>query len=277
MNPIADLIADSGRVPPQRLAKPVESTPFFDVGPEGFLMLPPAGGRLHYAPGAGLALANPPDRPEGDLLPFAWSSGFAAAAWFDGRVPLRANAVRLTDGNLILIASDRDDLQEGMAVALSETFGLAVSDAPVVIDPEDASRVCTNGRPITQRRTRKDADAPPVREGARRLQLDCPTIDGLAVHPCVAMISLGDGRGPEADLKDLPLMASVAEIRKHIFMPLVGTAIWGEDTISAAHMVLANTLPILRYGLPPGAMPSAELASDLMAQLDARFRERETR
>jgi len=91
------------------------------------------------------------------------------------------------------------------------------------------------------------------------------------------MISLGDGRGPEADLKDLPLMASVAEIRKHIFMPLVGTAIWGEDTISAAHMVLANTLPILRYGLPPGAMPSAELASDLMAQLDARFRERETR
>ena len=56
MNPIADLIADSGRVPPQRLAKPVESTPFFDVGPEGFLMLPPAGGRLHYAPGAGLAL-----------------------------------------------------------------------------------------------------------------------------------------------------------------------------------------------------------------------------
>ena len=59
-------------------------------------------------------------------------------------------------------------------------------------------------------------------------------------------------------------------------MPLVGTAIWGEDTISAAHMVLANILPILRYGLPPGAMPSAELASDLMAQLGARFRERET-
>ncbi len=277
MDPIVDLIADSGRVPPQRLATPVESTPFFDVGPEGFLMLTPSGGRLHYAPGAGLALANPPDRPEGDLLPFARTSGFAAAAWFDGRVPLRANAVRLADGNLILIVSDRDDLHEAMALALSDAFGLAVSDAPVVIDPEDASRVCTNGDPITQRRTRKEAEEPPVRQGARRLQLDRPTIDGLAVHPCVALISLGDGRGPAADLKDLSLMASVAEIRKHIFMPLVGTAIWGEDTINAAHMVLANTLPILRYALPPGATPSAELASDLMTQLDARFSEQEAR
>lgn len=70
-------------------------------------------------------------------------------------------------------------------------------------------------------------------------------------------------------------MGSVAEIKKHIFMPLVGTAIWGEDTISAASMVLANALPILRYGMPPGATPSPELASDLMAQFIARFNTRE--
>lgn len=276
MEPILGMITVTGRVPPEHLANPVETTPFFEVGPEGFLMTTPSGGRLHYAPEAGLSLATPPARPEGDMLPFAWSTGFAAAAWLDGRVPLRANAVQLRDGRLVLIASDRDDLHEAMALALCDRFGLAVSDLPVVIDPEDASRACTNGRPITQRRTGKETDTPLVRDGSRRLQLDRPTVDGRAVHPCVALISLGDGRGPAADLKDLSLMASVAEIKKHVFMPLVGTAIWGEDTINAAHLVLANTLPMLRYALPPGATPTPELASDLMTQFNARFDDRGT-
>ena len=66
-------------------------------------MFTPSGGRLHYAPGAGLSLATPPGRPEGDLLPFAYTSGFAAAAWMEGRVPLRANAVQLADGRLLLV------------------------------------------------------------------------------------------------------------------------------------------------------------------------------
>ena len=50
MDPILGLITLSGRIPPQHLTKPVEVTPFFEVGPEGFVMTTPSGGRLHYAP-----------------------------------------------------------------------------------------------------------------------------------------------------------------------------------------------------------------------------------
>jgi hypothetical protein len=269
LDPILGLITDTGRVPPEHLANPSETTPFLEVGPEGFLMLMPSGGRLHYAPGTGLSLANPPGRPEGDLLPFVRTSGFAAAAWLDGCVPLRATAVQLASGRLILIASDRDDLHEAMALALSDAHGFAVSQSPVVIDPQDPAWVCTNGQPISIRQLTKDASAPPVRAGARRLQLDRPVIDGTVVHPCAGLICVADGKGPAPKLAPISLMACITEIKKHVFMPLAGTAIWGEDTISAAHMVLANNLPMLRYTLPQDEKPTAELAADLMDQLKA--------
>ncbi|MBN8632625.1 MAG: hypothetical protein J0L76_17440 [Rhodobacterales bacterium] len=271
MDPILGLITATGLVPPLHLLKPVESTPFFEVGPEGFLMTTPSGGRLHYSPDAGLSLADPPGRPEGDMLPFARTTGFAAAAWLDGRVPLRANAVQLTDGRLVLIASDRDDLHEAMTVALADACGLAVSDAPVVIDPEDISRVCTNGSPITLRRTEKQSTEPPVREGARRLQLDRPVIDGRVLHLCAGLICMGDGKGPAANLKELALMAAIAEIKKHVFMPSIGTAIWGADTINAAYVVLANSLPMFRFALGPHQKPSEALATDLMGQIAVQF------
>ena len=269
MDPILPLVAVTDRPPPTGLAKPVETTPFFQVGPEGFLMFTPSGGRLHYAPGAGLALADPPGRPEGDLIPFAQTSGFAAAAWLEGRVPLRANAVQLPDGRLLLVASDRDDLHEAMALALADAAGLAVSQFPVVIDPEDPSRLCTNGQKITMRRTSRHAPEPEVRKGARRLQLDRPAIDGSRVHACAGMVCLSDGTSNQPKLVPLSMMRCIAEIKKHVFMPLVGTAIWGEDTINAAYVVLGGHLPMFGYALPPGVDASVDLARDLLAQFAA--------
>jgi hypothetical protein len=269
LDPIIPLVTANDKVPPDHLVDPVEVTPFFQVGPEGFLMFTPSGGRLHYAPGAGLSLATPPGRPEGDLLPFAHTTGFAAAAWMEGRVPLRANAVRLADGRLLLVASDNDDLHEAMALALADAEGLAVSQFPIIIDPEDPSRVCTNGEPITIRRTSKEAPEPEVREGSRRLQLDRPVIDGSVVHPCAGMICLEESKATEAKLQPLKMMRCVGEIKRHIFMPLVGSAIWGSDTITAAHLVLANQVPMFSYSLPQGAQPSVDLARDLLAQFAA--------
>ncbi len=269
LDPILPLITVTDRVPPRRLDKPVETTPFFQVGPEGFLMLTPTGGRLHYAPGLGLALADPPGRPEGDLIPFALTSGFAAAAWLEGRVPLRANAVQLADGRLLLVASDRDDLHEAMALALADADGLPVSQFPVAIDPEDPTRLCTNGQPITMRRVKKDAPEPPVRDGSRRLQLVRPTIDGTRVHAIAGLVCVSEGKAAEPRLDPLPMMRCVAEIRRHIFMPLAGTAIWGADTINAAHLVLAGQLPIFSYVLPLGSDPSETLARDLIARFAA--------
>lgn len=267
MEPILPLIAVSDRVPPERLNQPVETTPFFQVGPEGFLMFTPSAGRLHYAPGLGLSLADPPGRPAGDLLPFAHTTGFAAAAWLEGRVPLRANAVQLPDGRLLLVASDHDDLHEAMALALADAEGLAVSQFPVVIDPEDTSRLCTNGQPLTMRRTSAEAPEPPVREGSRRLQLNRPTIDGSRIHLCAGMVCLSEGKAGTPTLEPLPMMRCIAEIKRHIYMPLVGTAIWGQETITAAYMVLAGNLQMFGYALPPGMTPSVDLARDLMAQL----------
>lgn len=271
MDPILGLITATGSIPPQHLKKPVEVTPFFEVGPEGFLMTTPSGGRLHYAPGAGLSLADPPGRPEGDMLPFAYSSGFAAAAWLEGRVPLRVNAARLTDGRLLLIASDRDDQREALALAFADAGGLAVSDSPVVIDPEDPSRVCTNGRPITLRRSRNHMPEPAVRNDARRLQFDRPTIDGSVVQSCAGLVCLGDGKAPAASLHEMHLIAAINEIKKHVFMPLVGTAIWGNDTINGAHVVLANALPVLHVALPPNQPLTEAVAMDLLAEIEARL------
>ena len=275
MEPILGLISMSGRVPPAHLANPVEVTPFFEVGPEGFVMTTPSGGRLHYAPDAGLALADAPDRPAGDMLPFAYSSGFAAAAWLDGCVPLRVNAARLTDGRLLLIASDRDEPRETFALALADSCGLAVADAPVVIDPENPARVCTNGRPITLRRTRQDMPEAPVRQNARRLRTDRPAIDGRVVQACAGLVCLTDGKGPEANLRELQLIAATAEVKKHVFMPLVGTAIWGDDTISGANVVLANALPVLRLALPKDQPPTGPVAAELLALIEGHLAQRE--
>lgn len=267
MEPILNLIAESGQVPPTQLEDPSESTPFFEVGPQGFLLRTPSGGRLHYAPGQGISIATPPDRPSDDLAPIVRTSGFAAAGWLDGRVPLWANAVRLDTGRLVLIASDRDDVHEAMAAALSDAFGFAVSDAPVVIDPEDPSRVCTNGQPMTIRRTTKEATEPPVREGSRRLRTDRPAIDGTVVHPCAGLVCVEEGTAAQSKLSRVGLMNGISEIKKHIFMPLAGTAIWGAETIEAAHMVLSSNLPMLRYSMPAGRKPDAELAADLLDKL----------
>jgi hypothetical protein len=222
---------------------------------------------MHYAPGQGIGLAEAPGRPPGDLRPFVLSSGFAAAAWFAGRVPLSVNAAQLPDGQIILLAASREDLREAMALALAETRWLLVSDAPVVIDPEDPTRVCTNGQPITLRRTSTEASEPPVREGSRRLATTLPAIDGTRVHSCVGLVSLVEGRGATAEIEQISLLHCIAEIKKHIFMPLVGTAIWGEETIGAAHMVLASNLPMVRFTLPADEMPSPRLAAELLVQL----------
>lgn len=270
MDPILSLIAASDRVPPEALDNPRQATPFFQVNAEEFLFRAPSGGRLHYAPGQGIALVEPESRPVGDLQPFALTSGFAAAAWLDGRIPLSANAVQLPDGGLVLIASDREDLHEAMAIALGDVIGLPISDTPVVIDPEDPSTACTNGQPITLRRTSKDAPHPPVRKGARRLRIDRPAIDGGKVHPCAGLVCVTDGKGEAGVLTDISLMHCVAEIKKHIFMPLVGGAIWGERTMSAAHLVLASNLPMMRFALPAGEKPSVETATQLLSQLNAR-------
>lgn len=274
MNPILGLITATLRIPPPHLTNPVEVTPFFEVGPEGFLMTTPAGGQLHYAPDAGLSLADPPGRPAGDMQPFAWSSGFAAAAWLDGRVPLRVNAARLRDGRLLLIASDRDDLRETLSLALADACGLAVSDAPVVIDPEDPSRVCTNGRPITMRRSRTEMPEPAVRADARRLQLDRPAINGMVVHPCAGLVCLADGKGPTATVQELNLLAAIAEIKKHVFMPLVGTAIWGGDAINGVNVVLANALKVLRLTLVPNQPPTGANAVEVLALIENQIRQK---
>ena len=274
MDPILGLITATLRIPPPHLTKPVEVTPFFEVGPEGFLMTTPSGGRLHYAPDAGLSLADPPGRPAGDMQPFAWSSGFAAAAWLDGRVPLRVNAARLRDGRLLLIASDRDDLREALALALADACGLAISDAPVVIDPEDPARVCTNGRPITLRRSRTEMPEPAVRLDARRLQLDRPAIDGRVVHSCAGLVCLTDGKGAAASAQELNLLAAIAEIKKHVFMPLVGSAIWGGDAISGVNVVLANALPVLRLTLAPNQPPTGANAVELLALIEDQLKQK---
>lgn len=267
MDAILPLLVPSHREPPFALDNPVEATPFFQVGPEGFLMLNPSGGRLHYAPGVGVSLANAPGRPDNDLLAFATSSGFAAAGWLEGRVPLRANAVQLQDGRLLLLVSDRDDASEAMAIALCEGFGFPVSELPVIIDPEDPTRACTNGQPMTMRRTSKESPEPPVRDGARRLKLDHPVIDGTRVQGCAGLICIGHGATPA--LTEMTLMRCVTELKKHVFMPLVGNAIWGPTTINAAYMVLASNLPMLEYCMPLEALPSVESARDLMAQYSA--------
>ena len=269
MDPILSLIAASDRQPPEALEKKRQSSPFFEVNREAFLFRSPSGGRLHYATGQGIAVAEPEARPAGDLQPFVLTSGFAAAAWLDGRVPLNANAVQLADGRLLLIASDREDLHETMALALGDLTGLPLSDTPVVIDPEDPTRVCTNGQPITLRKTRNDMAHPPVRDGARRLRVDRPAVDGGKVHSCAGLVCVTDGKGEVGELTQISLMHCIAEIKKHIFMPLVGNAIWGERTMGIAHLVLANNLPMWRFALPAGQKPTAEFATQLLSQFQA--------
>lgn len=268
LEPILSLIAPTDREPPVALKKPKQSSPFFQVNSQGFLLRAPSGGRIHYAKGHGIAVSEPEDRPAGDLQPFVLSSGFAAAAWLDGRIPLSANAVQLPDGCLLLIASDREDLHETMALALADITGLPVSDAPVIIDPEDPATVCTNGQQLTLRRTSKDSPHPPVRKDARRLRVDRPAIDGARLHPCAGLVCVSDGKGEPGVLTQISLMHCITEIKKHIFMPLVGNAIWGEKTIGMAHLVLANNLPMGRFSLPTGEKPSAASAQLLLSQLN---------
>lgn len=269
MDCILPLIDRSDRIPPEALAGATSTTPFFEVAAQEFLLRTPSGGYMHYAPGQGIATSEPAGRPEGDMQPFVATSGFAAAAWLAGYVPLATNAARLPDGQVMLIASSTEDLREAMAVAMAEAAGLALADAPVAIDPEDPTQVCTNGQSITLRRTSKEAPEPPVRAGARRLATTRPAIDGTRVHRCAGMLCLAEAGTTRTapGLERISMLQAIAEIRKHVFMPLVGTAIWGKETMGTANMVLAGNLPMLRYTLPEGQKVTPELADGLLSQL----------
>lgn len=269
MDPILPLIERSDRTPPQFVEGAIRTTPFFEVGPQEFLLRTPTGGRMHYAPGLGVAVSDPPGRPPGDMLPFVSTTGFAAAAWLAGFVPLATNAVKLPDGEVVLIAHAREETREALAVALHEAAGLTLADAPVAIDPEDPAQIATNGQPITLRNMWTDRPEPPVRQGARRLATDLPALDGHRVHRCAGLLSLAEA-GPGAGaggLERVSMLEAIAEIRRIVFMPLVGAAIWGQETIGTANMVLAGNLPILRFTLPENAKISAGLAADLLAQM----------
>ena len=97
------------------------------------------------------------------------------------------------------------------------------------------------------------------------------TIDGSVVHSCAGLVCLGDGKAPAASLHEMHLIAAINEIKKHVFMPLVGTAIWGNDTINGAHVVLANALPVLRVALPPNQPLTEAVAMDLLAEIEGRL------
>lgn len=267
MDPILPLIRVSDRVPPETLGNQVLATPFVEVGSREFLLRTPSGGRMHYAPGRGIAVCDPPGRPAGDMQPFVVTSGFAAAAWLEGYVPLAVNAAELPDGQLLLIASPSEDLREAMAVALADAGGLLLSDAPVAINPEDTGQVCTNGQSITLRQTAKDASAMPVRVGARRLATDRAAIDGGRTQRCAGMLCLAeDIKGP-AGLEQLSMMQAIVEIKNHVAWPMVGRAIWGEETIGTAVMVLAGNLPMGRITLAMGERPSEGLAAGFLSQV----------
>lgn len=269
LDPILLHLHRSDRTPPEALEGAIRATPFFEVGQGEFLLRTPSGGRMHFATGQGIAVSEPVHRPAGDLQPFVVTSGFAAAAWLAGYVPLAVNAARLPDGQLLLIGHGTEDLREAMAVAMAQAAGLALADSPLAIDPEDPTQVCTNGQSITLRRVSKDAPEPPVRAGARRLATALPAIDGSSVHRCAGMLCLAEA-GPMAGapgLERLSMLQAIAEIRKHVCMALVGTAIWGQETIGTANMVLAGNLPMLRFTLAEGQKITPDLADALLADL----------
>ena len=58
-------------------------------------------------------------------------------------MPLRANAVQLPDGRLLLVASDHDDLHEAMALALADAEGLA-DLAQELLEEEEAKLFLTD-------------------------------------------------------------------------------------------------------------------------------------
>mgnify|MGYP007106199968 CR=1 FL=1 len=170
---------------------------------------------------------------------------------------------------MLLIASSTEDLREAMAVAMAEAAGLALADAPVAIDPEDPTQICTNGQSITLRRMSNSAPEPPVRAGARRLATTRPAIDGTRVHRCAGMLCVVEAKttSEKPGLERISMLQAIPEIRKHVFMPLVGTAIWGKETMGTANMVLAGNLPMLRWTLPEGQKVTADLAAGLLSQL----------
>ena len=269
LDPILPLIERSERTPPQSLEGAVRTTPFFEVGQQEFLLRTPSGGRMHYAPGLGIAVSEPSGRPAGDLQPFVMTTGFAAAAWMEGFVPLSTNAVQLPDGEVMLVAHGKEEVREALAVALHEAAGLTLADAPVAINPEDPKQIATNGQSITLRNVWKDRTEPPVRQGARRLATDLPALDGLRVHRCAGLLSIAEGRpgAGAGGLERLSMLEAISQIRNCVFMPLVGTAIWGQETIGTANMVLAGNLPMLRFTLPENKKISTGHAADLLSQL----------
>lgn len=269
MEPIVPHLDRSDRVPPETLDGAIRATPFFEVGPREFLLRTPSGGRMHYGPGLGIAVCEPANRPAGDMQPFVATSGFAAAAWLAGYVPLAVSAAQLPDGQVLLIAHSTEDLRERMALAMAEAAGLALADSPVAINPEDPTQVCTNGQSITLRRMSKEATEPPVRSGARRLATTLPAIDGAQVHRCAGMLCLAEA-GPASEtpgLERLSMLQAIAEIRRSVFMSLVGNAIWGQETVGTANMVLAGNLPMLRFTLRDGEKITTDLAGELLSQL----------
>jgi hypothetical protein len=273
LEPVINLLATrTGSAPPERLAEPVTATPYFEIGAEGFLLRTPGGGRLHYAAGSGLSLSAPPGRADDDLAPFVETSVFGAAAWIDGQVPLKANALRLADGRLLLIASASDERDEELTAAMADALGLAAASGPVIVVPDGPARACTNGSKLSLKPESVKAltdvisasVGAPVRPGAPRLRIDLPVIDGKTLHACAALICINSVNTGERTLETLGALAAIPLIKKHIFLPQVGKAIWGKDVVAAALLVVANLMPVLRLSLPEDERPSHEMVTWLM-------------
>lgn len=253
------------------------SSPFFEIGAEGFLLRTPNNGRLHYAAGQGVSQLPPPGRGADDLAPFVSTAVFGAAAWIDGQIPLRANALRLHDGRLLLIAGALDYWREELAVVMADMLGLAAAAAPVVVTPDSPARACTNGLPVTLRPDSVTAISgviaasagPPVRAGAQCVPIGLPVIDGRTVHACAGLIMIRHQGVVERQLETLSPFAALPELRKHIFQPAVGMAIWGAEVLSAAQMLIAGMMPVLRLSVPADAPPDRDTAMWLFSQQDS--------
>jgi hypothetical protein len=275
LEPVINLIAGRNTLPPpDRLTEPAAVTPFFEISAEGFLLRTPSGGRLHYSPTAGLSLVPPPGRTDEDLAPFVSTTIFGAAAWIAGQIPLDANALQLPDGRLLLIAGAGEERGEELTAALADAFGTAAAIAPVVILPEGPARCSTNGAPMSLKteslHVLKDvisaAAGAPLRPGATRFRVEMPVIDGQAIHRCAGVICIKNIFMGERQIETLSSLEAMKVLRKHIFLPVVGKAIWGREVLAAALMLVANLMPVLHLSLPRHVPPSREMVDWLIGK-----------